>query len=86
MTPEYNFPVEVSSNSDDKEPLSSDDENEPESWSPSSEDDTPTVTVTVSGGDEPEDTFINTITILNTEGVEEVTVVVISENGDRVSF
>jgi len=83
MEVDYNFPKEVSTNPEGGEPLSSDDESEVDSWSPTDSDDTPTVTVTISGGDDPEDTFINTINIISTEGVEEVTVVVINENGDR---
>lgn len=85
MELDYDYQKIVSTNPSDKGPLSSDDEDEPNTWSPSSDDDSPTVTVTIVPGDDPEDTFINSIKIVSTEGVEEVTVVIIKEDGDRVS-
>lgn len=81
MNDDYDYTKEVSSNADDKVYLSFD--NDEQSWSPADGDDTPTVTITVSGGDNPEDTYIESLTIDKTDNVQAVKVVLIKENGDR---
>ena len=82
MLDDYDYTKAVSSNPDDKVYLSFNDDEQ--AWSPAAGDSTPTVTLTVSGGDEPEDKYIDSITIDKTGNVKSVKVVVISANGDRV--
>lgn len=81
MLNDYDYTKEVSSNPDDRVYLSFNDDEQ--SWSPAAGDSTPKVTLTISGGDEPEDKYIDSITIDKTDNVKSVKVVVISANGDR---
>lgn len=80
MTPESGYPIETSSNDDDKSGLS--DENE-DPWTPADDDKTPTVTITVT--DDGEDKYIESVTIPDTTNVGTVVIVVIQEDGTRVS-
>jgi hypothetical protein len=82
MSNDYDYSKEVSSNPADKAYLSFPDEEN--AWSPAGNDNTPTVTVIVKGGDAPQDTYIESVTIDSTDNVASVQVVVIKENGDRV--
>jgi hypothetical protein len=78
MEPETGYPIETSSNPDDKPGLTDPSE---DPWTPAEEDESPTVTITI----DDEDTYIEFIKITDTENVESVTVVVIDEDGNEVS-
>jgi len=78
MQPETGYPIETSSNPDDKPGLSDPAE---EPWSPDEDDESPTVTITV----DDEDTYIESIKITETDNVESVTITVIDEDGNEVS-
>lgn len=77
MKPETGYPIETSSNPDDKPGLSNP---EREPWSPSTNDQLPTVTITV----DDEDTYIDSIKLTDTDNVQSVTITVEDEDGNEV--
>jgi len=79
MQPETSYPMKPSSNTDGKPGLSNPDK---DAWSPDENDKNPSVSITI---DDEEDKFIDSVTITETENVESVTVVVIHEDGTKVS-
>ena len=84
MTPEGGFPIEVSSNPDDKDKLQ-DSEEGPWQSIPSDEEDgsNPSITVTVT--DDNQDKYVDDVIITGTTNVESVTVTVYDESGKEVT-
>ena len=78
---ESTYPKTASTNDDSKDGLS--DPNE-DPWSPSEDDDEPSVTVSINDEDGEED-LIESVKITGLENVDEVTVTVVDSNGDEVS-
>jgi len=79
MQPETSYPKKPSSNTDGKPGLSNPNK---DPWSPDENDKNPSVSITV---DDEEDKFIDSVTITKTENIKRVTVVVIHEDGTKVS-
>ena len=82
MLPEYNNPVETSSNNENADDLRSE---ETPRWESNPEEDNnenPTITVTVS----EEDSFISEVTLDRTQNIDSITVTVVDEEGNEVSI
>ena len=78
---ESTYPKTVSTGDDSKPGLSDPNEN---TWSPSEDDDEPSVTVTVS--DDEVDDYIESVKITGLENVDEVTVTVVDSDGEKVNI
>ena len=77
MEPETGYPIDTSSNPDDKPGLSNPNV---DPWTPDDDDEEPTVTITV----DDEDAYIESVTITGTENVASVTVTIVDEDGEEV--
>ena len=81
MELDYDYTKKPSSNANDKFFLSFDGDGE--LWSPGGNDEDPSISVVISeAGD---DTYIDSVVIDKTENVKSISVVVVDENGDKVS-
>ena len=77
MLPETTYPKETSSNPEGKSGLT---EPTADPWTPAGDDAEPTVTITV----DDEDSYIQSVTLTDTENVKQVVVTVLDENGQEV--